>query len=99
MARTAPAGYMGPMDRDVTSGLVAGDRAVLRVGGAQAREFLQGLVTNDLRRLDEGAVYAALLSPQGKYLFDFVAVADGEDVLIDVLADRAAALAQRLAMY
>jgi len=87
------------MDRDVTSGLVAGDRAVLRVGGAQAREFLQGLVTNDLRRLDERAVYAALLSPQGKYLFDFVAVADGEDVLIDVLADRAAALAQRLAMY
>ena len=77
----------------------AADRAVLRVSGDDARSFLQGLVTNDVRRLDAGPVYAALLTPQGKYLFDFIMVPDGEDVLIDVKADRAAALAQRLAMY
>ena len=58
--------------------------------GPDARDFLQGLVTNDVRRLDQGAVYAALLSPQGKYLFDFFLVADGADVLVDVKADRAA---------
>lgn len=80
--------------------LHATDRAVLRVSGPDAREFLQDLVTNDVRRLDDGPVYAALLSPQGKYLFDFILVADGGgDVLIDVKADRAAALAQRLGMY
>lgn len=84
----------------MTEGLHATDRAVLRVAGPDARDFLQGLVTNDVRRLDDGPVYAALLSPQGKYLFDFFLVADGpEAVLVDVKADRAAALAQRLAMY
>ena len=83
----------------MTAGLHATDRAVLRVSGPDARDFLQGLVTNDVRRLDAGPVYAALLSPQGKYLFDFFLVASGEDVLVDVKADRAAALAQRLGMY
>jgi len=94
-------GYLEAMSDKTTSGLAAADRAVLRVGGAGAREFLQGLVTNDVRRLEVGgAAYAALLSPQGKYLFDFFLVADGpEDALVDVKADRAAALAQRLAMY
>lgn len=94
-------GYLEAMSDKTTSGLAAADRAVLRVGGAGAREFLQGLVTNDVRRLGVGgAAYAALLSPQGKYLFDFFLVADGpEDALVDVKADRAAALAQRLAMY
>jgi tRNA-modifying protein YgfZ len=82
-----------------TKGLVATDRALLRLWGSGARDFLQGLVSNDVRGVDAGAVYAAMLSPQGKYLFDFFLVADGADVLIDVKADRAAALAQRLAMY
>ncbi len=92
--------------------LHATDRAVLRVAGPDAREFLQGLVTNDVRRLDTGPVYAALLSPQGKYLFDFLlfpdpdpdaasetATPDPDAILIDVKADRAAALAQRLTLY
>ncbi len=82
-----------------TTGLAAPDRAALRVSGQGVRDFLQGLVSNDVRRLDAGAVYAALLTPQGKYLFDFFLVADGEDVLVDVKADRATALAQRLNMY
>lgn len=82
-----------------TSALIAADRTVLRIGGSGARDFLQGLVSNDLARLDQGAVYAALLTPQGKYLFDFFLVADGSDVLLDVKSDRAQALAQRLAMY
>ena len=90
---------MRRMTAQTTRGLAATDRAVLRIGGLGARDFLQGLVTNDVRRLDAGPVYAALLTPQGKYLFDFVMVADGGDVLLDVKADRAAALAQRLAMY
>lgn len=82
-----------------TSALIAADRTVLRIGGSGARDFLQGLVSNDLARLDRGAVYAALLTPQGKYLFDFFLVAEGADVLLDVKSDRAQALAQRLSMY
>lgn len=85
----------------MASGFHDAGRAVLRVAGAEARDWLQGLVTNDVRRLGPDApLYAALLSAQGKYLFDFILVAaeDGA-VLIDVAADRAAALAQRLSMY
>ncbi len=77
----------------------AEDRTVLRISGGDARRFLQDLVTNDLKAADRGLVYAALLSPQGKYLFDFFILANGDGYLLDVKADRAAALAQRLTMY
>ncbi len=76
-------------------------RAVLRLSGADVRDWLQDLVTNDVRRLaPDRAVYAALLTAQGKYLFDFFIIDAGHDaVLLDVAADRAPALAQRLGLY
>lgn len=76
-------------------------RAVLRIAGAEAQAWLQGLVTNDVRRLAPGlAVYAAMLSPQGKYLFDFMLVQDSDgSILLDVAADRAPVLMQRLSLY
>lgn len=74
-------------------------RAVLRISGSDHRRLLGDLVTNSLDGLARGAIYAALLTPQGKYLFDFFLVADGDDTLLDVAADRAPALAQRLVMY
>ena len=83
----------------MTAGYHATDRAVLRLTGTDTRDFLQNLVTNDVNGLARGPVYAALLSPQGKYLFDFFLIADGDAVLVDVKADRAPALAQRLALY
>lgn len=77
----------------------ATDRAVLKITGADAHSFLQGLVTNDVSKLDQGMIYAALLTPQGKYLFDFFLLSQGGAILLDVKSDRAAALAQRLTMY
>lgn len=76
------------------------DRAVLAVTGPEARGFLQGLVTNDLGQLSpEKALYTALLSPQGKILFDFL-VAEGDGaLLIDCTADVREALARKLRMY
>jgi folate-binding protein YgfZ len=76
------------------------DRAVLRLTGTDAREFLQGLVTNDLEKLEEDRpLWAALLTPQGKVLFDFLLWAQGRDVLIDCEAAQAEALAKRLTLY
>jgi folate-binding protein YgfZ len=76
------------------------DRAVLRIAGADSRPFLQGLLTNDVETLSPGhSLYAGLLSPQGKALFDMILHADGDDILIDVAAARADALARRLSMY
>ena len=76
------------------------DRAVLRLAGEAVRSFLQGLVTNDVAAASANApVWAALLTAQGKVLFDFLLWADGEDVLIDCERDAAEALAKRLALY
>ncbi|MEM6618743.1 MAG: folate-binding protein [Pseudomonadota bacterium] len=74
-------------------------RTVLRVDGADHRKFLQDLVTNNLGGLDRGLVYAGLLTPQGKYLFDFFLIPADGAIWIDVAADRAQALGQRLTMY
>ena len=76
------------------------DRAVLKLGGAEARDFLQGLVSNDVERLGaERAIYAALLTPQGKYLFDFFLADTGDGLLLEGEAARLGPLAKRLAMY
>ena len=74
-------------------------RRVLAVSGEDRIGFLQDLVTNDMGGLARGPVYAALLSPQGKYLADFIMVADGDAVLVDVAEPLADGLARRLAMY
>ncbi|MGD9811952.1 MAG: folate-binding protein YgfZ [Sphingobium sp.] len=76
------------------------DRALLRITGADARPFLQGLITQDVLSLKEGAPrWSGLLTPQGKALFDFLLWADGDDILIDCEAEQADALAKRLTLY
>jgi folate-binding protein YgfZ len=77
------------------------DRALIGLSGADAPGFLQGLVTNDLRPLGagEGIVWTALLTPQGKYLVDFLVVNTGGRWLIDVKDSCAPGLLKRLAMY
>ena len=77
------------------------DRALIGLSGADAPGFLQGLVTNDLRPLGtgEGIVWTALLTPQGKYLVDFLVVSTGGRLLIDVKDSFAPGLMKRLAMY
>src|SRR3990172_9641326 len=75
-------------------------RGVLRVRGADARKYLQGLITNDIgKALGADAIHAGLLSPQGKILFDFFAVPAGDGFLIDVAQDKAEELLKRLAFY
>jgi folate-binding protein YgfZ len=75
------------------------DRTVLAVTGTERISFLQGLVSNDVEKLKDGLVYAALLSAQGKFLVDFFMVPDGERILIDVASDHAAGLFKRFNMY
>jgi folate-binding protein YgfZ len=73
------------------------DRALVRLSGEGVREFLQVLVTSDV----EGAlpVWAGLLTPQGKCLFDFIVWGDGEDLLVDCEAAVADDLIKRLSIY
>ncbi len=73
------------------------NRALIRLSGEDVRGFLQGLVTNDT--LGNLPVWAALLTAQGKALFDFLIWGDGDDVLIDCERDAAGDLAKRLTLY
>ena len=80
------------------------DRAVIRLSATDEsediRQFLQGLVTQDMLAVIEGAPqWGGLLSAQGKALFDFFLWADGADILIDCEADHADALVKRLKLY
>jgi folate-binding protein YgfZ len=76
------------------------DRAVFTVSGPEAGPFLQNLMTAEMDALAQApAVYAGLLSPQGKVLADFILWRRGEAVLVDVAAKRAEDLRRRLAMY
>jgi folate-binding protein YgfZ len=76
------------------------DRAVLRLSGADARNFLQGIITNDIAGVTQAhAIYAALLSAQGKYLHDFFIAQAGDAFLIDAEAARLDDLVRRLNLY
>ncbi|MEO1678349.1 MAG: folate-binding protein [Pseudomonadota bacterium] len=72
-------------------------RTILAIGGADRLDFLQGLVTNDVAR--SGLVYAALLSPQGKYLADFFLLTQDDRILLDVSSGLVPDLIKRLKMY
>lgn len=73
------------------------DRALIRLSGEDVRGFLQGLVTSDVSKVLP--VWAALLTPQGKCLFDFLVWADGNDLLIDCEREASVDLAKRLTLY
>jgi folate-binding protein YgfZ len=76
-------------------------RRLFRIAGRDRAAFLQGLVTNDIRRIAHGPVYAALLTPQGKYLADFILAPDpaGDAILLDIHESVAEATVRRLALY
>ena len=76
------------------------DRAVLEISGEDRVAFLQGLISNDVTkaRADQ-ALWAALLTPQGKWLADFFVIATDDLLLLDVEAAQLAMLAQRLSRF
>ncbi|WP_341915800.1 folate-binding protein [Ferrovibrio terrae] len=78
------------------------DRALLSLGGDEAAGFLDALVSNSVTGLERGqAAYAALLSPQGKFLHDFFVTPDPNTsgLLLDVAAERLPDLQRRLTLY
>lgn len=75
-------------------------RALLRLHGEEARRFLQGLVTVDVDTLDSRMRYGALLTPQGRLLFDFFLWSEGPlTLLLDTLAARREAFSKRLLLF
>jgi len=76
------------------------NRAVLELTGADVFDFLQNLISNDMQDASEThAIYAALLTAQGKFLHDFIVVQRGDAYLLDCVAARKDDLVRRLTMY
>jgi folate-binding protein YgfZ len=76
------------------------DRGVIEVGGEDRLAFLQGLVSNDVTlAAPDRAVWAALLTPQGKWLADFFIVAEGERLLLDCERGQIEMLVAKLSRY
>lgn len=75
-------------------------RALIAVGGPEARGFLQGLLTQDVETMAPGeARFGALLAPQGRLLYDLFVIPRGEGLWLDVEAAHREAILQRLTMY
>lgn len=82
---------------DSMKAVVLPDRSVVAIAGPDRVKFLQGMTTNDIRRLaPDRALYAGFLSGQGKLLYDVFAIADGDRILIDIAADMADDFVKRL---
>src|SRR5579863_2450732 len=80
--------------------VVLAERGILAVSGPDRCAFLQGLVSNDVEKLaPDRALYAALLTAQGKYLHDFVMVEIGEAIWLDAEMARLSDLKRRLSIY
>ena len=76
------------------------DRGLLYLNGEDVKEFLQNLITNDIEKVtDEMSCFAALLTPQGKYLFDFLIVKHKGGLLLDCEKKNIDELYKKLALY
>src|SRR5512146_1139299 len=76
------------------------DRGVIELTGEDRVTFLQGLVSNDVEQAAPGrAVWAALLTPQGKWLADFFILTEGDRLLLDAERNQMAMLVQRLGRF
>ncbi len=77
------------------------NRAALKISGKDSRSFLQGLITNDINFLDtQSCIYACLLTPQGKFLYDFFITENNGVLTLDCEGgERASSLAKLLNMY
>ena len=75
------------------------ERSVIEITGPDRELFIQGLVTNDASLAKKGLVYAAMLTPQGKFVTDFFLLSHDESILLDVHSACKAELLKRLAIY
>ena len=69
---------------NINSACILEDRGILFVDGADAKDFLQNIITNDINKVtDTSSCFASLLTPQGKFLFDFIVVKHKKGYFID----------------
>ena len=76
------------------------DRAILYINGLDAKDFLQNLISNDINKVNEdNSCFASLLSPQGKFLFDFIVVKHKGGYFLDCEKKTVDQLYKKLTLY
>ena len=76
------------------------DRAILYINGQDAKEFLQNLISNNINKVsDENSCFSSLLTPQGKFLYEFIIVKHKSGYLLDCEKSQAEALFKLLSLY
>ena len=79
---------------------ILNDRSILYINGEDAREFLQNLISNDINKVNENnSCFTSLLSPQGKFLYEFIIVKHKSGYLIDCEKSQADQLFKQLSIY
>ena len=80
--------------------IILKDRGLISITGEDAKDYLQNIITNDINKVSESnSVFAALLSPQGKYLFDFFVIKNEEGYLLDCDGNSVGELINNLSKY
>ena len=80
--------------------IILKNRGLISITGDDAKEYLQNIITNDINKVTKiNSIFAALLSPQGKYLFDFFVVKDHEGYLLDCDGNSVKELVNNLSKY
>ena len=76
------------------------NRSIISVSGEDRKKFLQGLITNDINKVSENqAIYSLMLSPQGRFLYDFFIIENDQNLLLDCCSERADEILQKLSFY
>ena len=76
------------------------DRAIIYINGLDSKDFLQNLISNDISKVtDESSCFASLLTPQGKFLFEFILVKHKSGFFIDCEKTQAAEIFNQLNLY
>jgi folate-binding protein YgfZ len=85
---------------NINSACILEDRGILFIEGSDAKEFLQSIVTNDINKVKESmSCFASLLTPQGKYLFDFIIIKHKNGYFIDCEKQQIEDLFKQLSLY
>ena len=85
---------------NINSACILEDRGILFVDGADANDFLQNIITNDVNKVTETkSCFASLLNPQGKFLFEFIVIKHKKGYFIDSEKSQIDELFKQLSLY
>lgn len=83
----------------MTKIIIHKDRSLIEIKGEDRKSFLQGMVTNDVNKVDAGLVYCVMLNPQGRFLYDFFVFEKDDSLFLDCYLERRDEILKKFKMY